>query len=654
MKKIFLLFLFFATAFVAKAQTQSKEYEKYDWEKDPKPHVLTESEAKENDLILKDLKIMEYAYNDKGELNLFETVHKIIRLNTDKSIEENNKIYISLREMMEFIDLKARTISKTGKITLLNKNNVKDVENFENSGPFKIFAVEGAELGSEIEYIYTLKKYSSYFGTERMQYTTPRKEVRFDLVFPENLTFETKCYNNFPEFTKDTTITGKIRLTGKCAYIPALKEEKYSAYDADRMRVEYKLAYNKSKPGKRLLTWNDAAESYYTSSYTISSKAKSKVHDFVKQLDLGKLSTEEKIRKIESEVKTKFAISTETKEDYYDVERILKNKYANATGIVKLYMAVFDDAGIDSQLVLTCDRTNKKFDGTFDTWNYLNDYLIYFPEANNFIAPDQPLMRYGFIPATFTNTDGLFIKKVSIGDYETGVSKIKNIPASDYTLSYNKLYEDIRLDPDLGGLSMHIKQTYTGYEAQAYQPIYGFLPDEDKKKLTEALLKILGNEGTVSNAKVSNVDEHSILVNPFMVEGDLKTSAALEKAGNKYLFKIGSLIGPQAELYQEDTRKTDVENQFNHGYYREINFTLPEGYKISNTDALNIDVFDAENNERTMEFKSSFKLDGDKLQVIIDEDYRKINYPLSKFEAFRKVINASADFNKIVLVLEKK
>jgi hypothetical protein len=654
MKKVFYAILLLFIPFFANAQNVAKQYESYDWEKDPHPHILSETETKENDIILKDVKLLEYAYSEKGDLNLYVTVHKIIRLNTDKSIEENNKIYISLREMMEFVDLKARTISKTGKITLLDKNNVKEVENFENSGPFKIFAVEGAELGSEIEYIYTLKKYSSYFGTERLQYTTPRKNVRLDIIFPDNLTFEAKCYNHFPEFIKDSSIIGKIRLSGKADYIPALKEEKYSAYDADRMRVEYKLAYNKSKPGKRLLTWNDAAESYYKSTYEISSKAKSRTHDLVKQMDLAKMNAEEKIRTIESYVKTKFAISTETKEDFYDVERIIKNKYANATGIVKLYMALFDDAGIDCQLVLTCDRTNKKFDGTFDTWNYLNDYLLYFPQVNNFIAPDQPLMRFGFVPATFTNTDGLFIKKVSIGDYETGVSKIKNIPAPNYTLSYNKLYEDIDLEPDFSGIKMHIKQTYTGYEAQAYQPIYGFLPDEDKKKLIEALLKILGNESTVSNAKVSNVDEASILVNPFIVEGDLKTSAALEKAGNKYLFKIGTLIGPQAELYQEDERKTDVENQFNHGYYREINFTIPEGYKISNTDALNIDVFDSENSERTMEFKSSFKLEGNKLKVIIDEDYRKIDFPLAKFEAFRKVINASADFNKIVLVLEKK
>ncbi len=36
------------------------------------------------------------------------------------------------------------------------------------------------------------------------------------------------------------------------------------------------------------------------------------------------------------------------------------------------------------------------------------------------------------------------------------------------------------------------------------------------------------------------------------------------------------------------------------------------------------------------------------------ETYHEIKYPLGLFETFKKVINAAADFNKVVLVLEKK
>jgi hypothetical protein len=55
-----------------------------------------------------------------------------------------------------------------------------------------------------------------------------------------------------------------------------------------------------------------------------------------------------------------------------------------------------------------------------------------------------------------------------------------------------------------------------------------------------------------------------------------------------------------------------------------------------------------------MEFHSYYKTDDNKITVFIDEDYRQISYPVSMYEDFRKVINASADFNKIVLFMEKK
>ena len=55
-----------------------------------------------------------------------------------------------------------------------------------------------------------------------------------------------------------------------------------------------------------------------------------------------------------------------------------------------------------------------------------------------------------------------------------------------------------------------------------------------------------------------------------------------------------------------------------------------------------------------MGFVSSYKLTGNTLDVEVLETYRNIKYLPSEFEVFKKVINAAADFNKVVLVLEKK
>jgi len=67
-----------------------------------------------------------------------------------------------------------------------------------------------------------------------------------------------------------------------------------------------------------------------------------------------------------------------------------------------------------------------------------------------------------------------------------------------------------------------------------------------------------------------------------------------------------------------------------------------------------MDVFHLKNGERDYSFTSSYKMDGDKVIVQVYEFYKSMYAPISEYEVFRKVINASADFNKVTLVIEKE
>ena len=104
-------------------------------------------------------------------------------------------------------------------------------------------------------------------------------------------------------------------------------------------------------------------------------------------------------------------------------------------------------------------------------------------------------------------------------------------------------------------------------------------------------------------------------------------------------------------MYQEKKRQLPVLIQYPHALDRVIVFTIPKGYQVKNPEDLNMHVTDA---GETMGFISSYTSKDAELTVTLHEFYKQIAYPLYKFEDFRKVVNASADFNKIVLVLEKK
>ena len=145
-----------------------------------------------------------------------------------------------------------------------------------------------------------------------------------------------------------------------------------------------------------------------------------------------------------------------------------------------------------------------------------------------------------------------------------------------------------------------------------------------------------------------------MLATPFEFEGDAESSSLIEKAGNKYLFKIGLVIGTQVEMYQDTARKFPVENSYNHGYKRVLNVKIPNGYKVSNLKDINMDFSSSKDGKKTMEFTSRYEINNDVLTITCNEYYDEITVPLERYEEFRTVINAAADFNKITLVFEEE
>ena len=109
------------------------------------------------------------------------------------------------------------------------------------------------------------------------------------------------------------------------------------------------------------------------------------------------------------------------------------------------------------------------------------------------------------------------------------------------------------------------------------------------------------------NAKVLkrefiNEDPSLFGVKPFVVKFDISSEYFVEKKGDKYLFKLGDLIGPQMEMQQEKKRILPLEAEFNRSYYRTIKINIPEGYQISNLEDIKIKNSYAHKRQRTLYF----------------------------------------------------
>lgn len=659
MRKISLILLFLVAGIGTYAQTTARpEYWKYDWEDNRKPDTLTADEKKQGAVIMLDHRIVETAF-DEGSPVTYSTHHMIIRLNTDYAIEYYNKVYIPMTNVYELKEFRARFISKDGKIHTMDvEKNVKDVDNYNNAGPYKIYALEGIEIGGEIEYIYTVEKEWRGFGTESFRSNFDYRKIELDIYSPQHLKYDAKSYNGLPEIKPTDDDNNDKRLWRmRAENIQGYEDEQYSSSNASYPRVEYKFAYNTDNSrSKRLNTWQDAAETFYGAIYNYTPNEKRMADMLYKRMGIDMMTgREEKIRKIESYVKTNFSIRADAEGDKYEtVGGIITSKLATEFGIIRLYAALFDVSDIKAEFVLTSDRFDKQFDGDFDSWTYLQQFLIYFPQTDNYVAPTSEFSRYGYVPGEFTEEDGLFIKKVALGGVESGSGSIKWIDGTKWEQNATNLYVNLTFDLEKGIANVHTKHAYLGHSASYIQPFYDYMSAQNRRESAEGIVKQDCFDARPKNMHITGFGSEDTLYRlPFTMEADFTTNAYLEKTCDKYIFKIGEVIGPQVAMYEKEKRRTDMVLSYPHGFYREITFEVPAGYKVTGLDAINMDFHDGDSTSQTMNFKSSYVQTGNSVKVIVAESYRKTHYPLEVYNSFRNVVNASADFNKVVVYFEK-
>lgn len=593
---------------------------------------------------------------DKKENYINYTIHKIVRINSDKGIEMFNKIYIPVYQNAEITGIKARTILRNGKVIDLPESKVKEIE--EDGRTYKLFAMEGVEKGSEVEYTYTMKRPLSAFGTEVFQGANiPYEKTSFALVSPEHLKFDVKGYNGFT-VSPDSVINEKRMVVGYSQNVEQLEDEKYAVTNQYLQRVQYKLSYNlASSDVTRMYTWKDYAKRVFTAYTTYNSKEEKALGKLAEQVDLSTARNDaEKILLIEDFVKTSFNIDRELiGEDAEALEKVVKTKNTNRDGAIRIFTWLFDYFAISYQLVFPSDRNEFPIEEDLENWNNLDDVVFYFPKTGKFIAPASTELRYPYIPPYLAGGKGLFLKSTVIGSFRTAMPAFNTVTMEPYEEHAINMEAKVKFDASLDTLLISSKQILKGYGAASYRPIYTFLPKDKQDEMNRTIIKAVANSTDITDIKVENPALKDYFNNkPLVIGGQIKSTELLEKAGNKILLKFGEIIGPQAEMYQEKPRKLPIELDYPHILERKLSLEIPAGYTVKNLGDLNFDISYKKGDVISMGFLSSYTQEGNIITVTVQEIYRDLQYPLSEFENFKKVINAAADFNKVVLVLEKK
>ena len=644
----FILFLFITSTSFAQTVPFFKSY---NWELNPKYTI----ESSDKDMIaIKDKVVTEFIFENQNLIEYY-LEHKILWLNSDDRIEEYTKVYLPSANDASQVVINVRIIKKTGEIIVLDKSRILGSENEKTGIKFNYFSIDDIEKGSIIEYYYVAKRRPKLQGAMvDIESDYDKQTLEFDLYAPSNLSFSFKSFNLETTVKKIENITEKTHWKFSAKDVKAVNKEDKAPYNASIGFIMYKLHENTAN-NAIITSYYNVAQNLFDFYYSTYSELEKKlIHKFAKNFKFDEdLKDENKARIIDLFIKENIYIS---ENDSENLTNVLKTKTANETGVIKLYIALFEKFNVTHEMVLTSNRLLLKFDKDFEATNFLQEFLFYFPASKKYLSPSKFGTRFGFPPPYFMNNFGLFITGYDINGKRKAFSEVKFIEGIPASLSSDEMLIEVNFNTkDLTKNTIALERKLNGYYAMNLHPFMNLIqPNRINEVIDQYFVQNSDKNAKVLKREFINEDPSLFGLKPFVVKFDISSEYFVEKTGDKYLFKLGDLIGPQMEMQQEKKRILPLEAEFNRSYYRTIKIHIPEGYQISNLEDIIIKNSYATKDKELFIFDSYYTLEGDVLTVTADEHYRETFVAPEIFEAYRTVINSAADFNKVTLILEPK
>ena len=633
---------------------QEYSFKNYDWNEKATAVEIPEKYKNEKEVILDRTSKIEFVVVAKTAKQ-YHLLHEKIYINSDDAIERNNKIYIPFNLNESVVVNKARVILKNGTVINLDKKDIKEDVDQEKGMKYNYFAVNGLEKGAVIEKMYVLQESPEFTGqTIKMQDEYPIANLNFELIYPNYLIFKTKSYNGLSEPTLDEKkIENSTVLSVSEKDIPALdNNEQYSNWALQLKLFRYKLDENQLSGGRNLNNFKEFSTSLYERLNPVLDKKQQKsLDDFCATITKSE-DVQEQIWNIENKIKKTIAYDRyiDSKENLTDV---IVTKQANQTDILKIYLAVFKNFKIENSMVFTSNRYKIPFDKDFESFENLSELLFYFPSIKKYLTPTEIEYRIPLFPPTVANNNGLFIKEKTFAGVKMGIGEINfiEIPGSEITHDIMNITVDFTQDIENPLITSNL--TFGGYSGLNFQPLKDFASAEQYKTVLKNIAENYTVETEYKTLTTENDGTEFIGKKPFVLNVTFDGKDLTKKAGDNYLFSVGETIGKQMEFYQENKRTLPVEIDYPHYYTRNIKILLPKGAFVKNLDKFTMDFKTQINSKTEAAFMSKYTKKGDEILVENTEYYNIINYPLNKFEDYKAVINAAADFNKIVIIVTK-
>lgn len=635
-KKISLLFVLLLSI-----QGQSQDIKRYTWDEKPQFATIPDQYKDQPAVVLFDkrwihTRVGSYAFAT------FVMNHTAIKINKAEEINKYNKIKAEnngyIRDLRDF---HARIIKPNGAIQVLSEDKIVETE----IDKIKSIVFEGVEAGDILEYYFILKENPNAYGVEVYQREIPVLEAEFSTT-KDGVYFETFSSD---EFTKSTSYN---KTTSKATNIPPYVEEK----DARNIKNLVKIIYSISVPSMDMFSWSTFLPQYFKKP-TFQYFKKNQARDFISNLNIDDaLSTDEKVTKIDLYIKENFDFVWRGEKAKKITDLNDGKMKLTASDVFDLYAFTFKELKIQYKVVVGMSR----FLGNISPSKYVapltHEFMYYIPETKKFVSPYEKYLSYGYPMYEIQGSEAITYSPES---KSWVIDPTMTIPVTPFEYTSIQTKNTVTLSSDLSKATIDKIYSTTGYNSQLNRNYTKYLKENEEEKETIDYLKKTAFEGIDCKILEYSYDNKEFKYNysntPFVVNLKAETIESLaENTANLVLINLGKVIGQQDDLYQEEKRKFDVDLRYAKVYKHTIIFTIPEGYQVESYADLVIDKKMISDTITNCFFKSTARVEGNQLIVDVVEQYPAINYPVSLYQEYRKIINASADFTKATVVLKPK
>ena len=638
---VFIIILFTYTI-----NSYSQYYKGYKWEKEPNIVDITVDNINDSSVGIFEKTIVEFISGKfSNTIIKYETHHYQIKVLNDKGISRHSNIIIPMNEVINLVDIKVRILNENGELSEFDSKTIHELDDFESSANFKNFHLAGVKNNSTIEVLYTLEKQYNIHGNKILQKSYSIKKSEF-LLIPGPTEGIIKTYG-VDSKVKDTLIKTRPIKIIEINDIPSIIDEEYATAIANRQRLSFQCP---------LPDDNMNQEDYWENIVSNISPIMfpKNIHPKIFETSSELIQKNEKnvyniANKIDDYIKNHFTISENDNASLNNIDYILTNKTSNDFSIIQVYTQLLTAAGVNYEIVITANRYYNRFDSEFFDPNILREFLIYFPEEKKYIAPNRLEYRIGEAPFDLLGNYGIYIDRLSnfyfseIIQSDKSYSRIKR----NITLDFERKFKKVIIDE---------YQEYSGHWATNNRSMLNF-SDEKGLAAFEDYLTATG----IANKKVLNYD----IINgelfqknyntPFIVNSTISTESLTTKIKNKYVVKIGNVIGIQSQLYKEIDRFHPIEITYPNQYDYRIVVKIPKGYIIEGLEGLifNKNYISLMGN-KICKFESNYEINENELVISIQEFYKNLRYQKNRYNEFRDVINSASDFHNTSIKFIKK